>query len=51
MEKEAARQQLVQDILLEVNIGGEEAKRGFAPAQLEDAASAAQAMSPVRVRG
>ena len=31
VEKEAARQQLVQDILLEVNIGGEEAKSGFAP--------------------
>ncbi|WP_337765628.1 alanine racemase, partial [Dysosmobacter sp.] len=41
----------VQDILLEVNIGGEEAKSGFAPAQLEDAARAAQAMSHVRVRG
>ena len=51
VEKEAARQQLVQDILLEVNIGGEEAKSGFAPAQLEDAARAAQAMSHVRVRG
>ena len=51
VEKEAARQQLVQDILLEVNIGGEEAKSGFAPAQLEDAARAAQAMSHVRLRG
>jgi len=44
-------QDIVQDILLEVNIGGEEAKSGFAPAQLEDAARAAQAMSHVRVRG
>ncbi|MFR6693338.1 MAG: hypothetical protein ACLUS6_04745 [Dysosmobacter sp.] len=34
-----------------MNIGGEEAKSGFAPAQLEDAARAAQAMSHVRVRG
>ena len=31
VEKEAARQQLVQDILLEVNIGGEEAKSCFVP--------------------
>ena len=51
VEKEAEKQGLVQDILLEVNIGGEEAKSGFAPAQLEDAARAAQAMSHVRVRG
>lgn len=51
IEKEAAKQGLRQDILLEVNIGGEEAKSGFAPAQLEDAARAAQAMSHVRVRG
>ena len=50
-EKEAEKQEIVQDILLEVNIGGEEAKSGFAPAQLEDAARAAQAMSHVRVRG
>ena len=51
IEKRAAMQDTVQDILLEVNIGGEEAKSGFAPAQLEDAARAAQAMSHVRVRG
>ena len=50
VEKEAEKQDIVQDILLEVNIGGEEAKSGFAPAQLEDAARAAQAMSHVRVR-
>ena len=51
IEKRAAMQDTVQDILLEVNIGGEEAKSGFAPAQLEDAARAAQAMSHVRLRG
>ena len=44
VEKEAEKQDIVQDILLE-------AKSGFAPAQLEDAARAAQAMSHVRVRG
>ena len=31
IEKVAARMELVQDVLLEVNIGGEEAKSGFAP--------------------
>ena len=33
IEKEAEKQGIVQDILLEVNIGGEEAKSGFAPAE------------------
>ena len=51
VDKQADKLGIVQDILLEVNIGGEEAKSGFAPAQLEDAARAAQAMSHVRVRG
>lgn len=51
IDKQAEKLGIVQDILLEVNIGGEEAKSGFAPAQLEDAARAAQAMSHVRLRG
>ena len=51
IQRQAEKLDIVQDILLEVNIGGEEAKSGFAPAQLEDAARAAQAMSHVRVRG
>lgn len=37
VEKEAEKQGIVQDILLEVNIGGEEAKSGFAPAELTGA--------------
>ena len=37
IEKEAEKQGIVQDILLEVNIGGEEAKSGFAPAELNTA--------------
>ena len=49
VEKEAARQQLVQDILLEVNIGGEEAKSGFAPEETE--AVLARELPHVRVRG
>ena len=51
VEKEAARQQLVQDILLEVNIGGEAAKSGFAPQEVENAAAQAKEMGHVRVRG
>ena len=51
VEKEAARQQLVQDILLEVNIGGEEAKSGFAPEELLQAAQEAKKCENVRVRG
>ena len=51
IEKVAAREQLVQDILLEVNIGGEEAKSGFAPEAVTAAAEAALALPHVRVRG
>jgi pyridoxal phosphate enzyme (YggS family) len=42
---------IVQEILLEVNIGGEEAKSGFAPEELFAAAEAAREKSHVRVRG
>ena len=34
IEKEAARQGIRQDVLLEVNIGAEESKSGFAPAEI-----------------
>ena len=39
IEKVAARLELVQDVLLEVNIGGEEAKSGFSPEELPQAAA------------
>ena len=51
IEKEAAKQDLVQDILLEVNIGGEEAKSGFSPEELPAAAETAAQLAHVRVRG
>ena len=51
IEKEAEKQGIIQDILLEVNIGGEEAKSGFAPAELTGAAEAALQMAHIRVRG
>ena len=34
IDKEAAKQGIVQDILLEVNVGGEESKSGFAPEEI-----------------
>lgn len=51
IEKTAARLDLRQDILLEVNIGGEAAKSGFAPGDLSAAAEAALSRDHVRVRG
>mgnify|MGYP001325624614 CR=1 FL=1 len=51
IEKEAAKVGIVQDILLEVNIGGEAAKSGFAPQEVENAAAQAKEMDHVRVRG
>ena len=51
IEKTAEKLALVQDILLEVNIGGEEAKSGFAPEAVEAAAAQAKECAHVRVRG
>jgi hypothetical protein len=51
IEKVAASRELVQDILLEVNIGEEAAKSGFAPQALSGAAEAALGLAHVRVRG
>ena len=51
IEKVAANKGLVQDILLEVNVGGEEAKSGFAPAETDAAAEAAASRSHIRVLG
>ena len=51
IEKEAAKQEIVQDILLEVNIGGEETKSGFTPEEMVAAAALAKTMAHIRVRG
>ena len=51
IEKVAAARGLVQDIRLEVNIGREEAKSGFAPEKTEAAAVLARELPHVRVRG
>ena len=51
IEKTAEKLDIVQDILLEVNIGGEEAKSGFAPQELEETARYAVSLAHVRVLG
>ena len=51
VDRQAEKLGIVQDILLEVNIGGEEAKSGFAPEALADAAALAKTLPHVRVRG
>ena len=42
---------LTQDVMLEVNIGGESAKSGFAPEEIPDALAWAAALPALRVRG
>ena len=51
IEKEAAKAGIVQDILLEVNIGGEESKTGTAPELLWPLLDTAAAQEHIRVKG
>lgn len=51
IEKEAGRLELVQDILLEVNVGLEEAKSGFAPGETWAAAELAAQLPHIRCLG
>ena len=51
IEKRAAGQGIVQDILLEVNIGGEAAKSGVDPAALPQLLETAAGCAHIRVRG
>ena len=51
IQRQAEKLGIVQDILLEVNIGGEEAKSGFAPEAIADAAARAGELRHVRLRG
>lgn len=51
VEAQAAKLDLVQDILLEVNIGGEESKSGIAPEALPDLACRAAELPHIRLRG
>ena len=47
----AEKRGMTQDVLLEVNIGAEESKSGFAPEEIPEALSSAAAFSHIRVRG
>ena len=51
IEKEAARQDLIQDILLEINIGAEESKSGFTPEEAKAVAAAMDRYPHCRLRG
>lgn len=51
IEKEAAKLALRQDVLIQVNIGGEESKSGVAPEGLEELARYARFLPHVRLRG
>ena len=51
IDAQADKLRLVQDILLEVNLAGEESKSGFSPREAVEAAQKAAALSHVRLRG
>lgn len=51
IDKRAEKVGVVQDILIEVNIGGEESKSGAAPEEAERLAALAGSLSHVRLRG
>ena len=51
IDKEAARQGIRQDILLEVNIGGEESKSGFAPEEIPALVDRIPEFPNIRLRG
>ncbi|MBQ7894970.1 MAG: YggS family pyridoxal phosphate-dependent enzyme [Oscillospiraceae bacterium] len=51
VNKEARKKGLIQDLLLEVNIGSETSKSGFSPDEIGDALSFASSLDSIRVRG
>ena len=51
IERQADKLGVVQDILLEVNVGGEEAKGGFSPAETQTAAETIAQFPHLRLRG
>ena len=51
IEAQAAKLELVQEVLLEVNIAGEESKSGFAPQEVLSAVRRAQELPHLRLRG
>jgi len=51
IDRKAAAADVVQPVLLEVNVSGEESKHGFSPQRVEEALSGAFALKNVEVRG
>ena len=51
ISRAAEKKGLTQDVLLEINIGGEESKSGFSPEEIEPALEESAKMTAVRVRG
>lgn len=51
IERLAEREELVQDVLLQVNVSGEETKQGFEPGQVEEMLLQLHKYPHVRVRG
>ena len=51
IQKEAARQGIRQDILLEVNVGAEESKSGFAPGEVLSLVDSFPSFPNIRLRG
>ena len=51
IEKEAAKKDLIQNILLEINIGGEESKSGFSPEEVHGVLSKMAHFPHIRVKG
>ncbi len=51
IHKEAAKQGIVQDVLLEINIGAEESKSGFAPEEVFPLLERLSEYSNIRVKG
>ncbi len=51
IQKEAAKQDLVQDILLEINIGNEASKSGFLPGEMDEILQKMRDYPNIRLRG
>ena len=51
IDKQAGKLGIVQDILLQVNVGGEQSKGGIAPEELDELAGQARELPNVRLRG
>ena len=51
ISKQAQKRGIVMDVLLEINIGGEESKSGFAPEDAEKAVSEVAKLDGIRVKG